>query len=133
MEARVRLAPSAIHRATGMTSNDPAAAELERSSQQWLAWLARETARRQDRPGAALDALWDVLEEWFASDAFAGAARVSGVRAPPARRGPPPGGPGPPPPAALVPHRQATRRLREDLARAAGADDPAPLADQLLT
>ena len=33
-----------------MTSKNPAAADLERSSQQWLAWLARETARRQDRP-----------------------------------------------------------------------------------
>jgi hypothetical protein len=109
-----------------MTSNDPAAADLERSSQQWLAWLARETARRQDRPGSALDALWDVLEEWFASDEFAGSALAAAVAAPPDGRGPAAH-------AVLVRHRQATRRLLEDLARAAGADDPAPLADQLLT
>jgi hypothetical protein len=120
------LAPSAIHRATGMTSNDPAAADLERSSRQWLAWLARETARRQDRPGSALDALWDVLEEWFASDEFSGSALAAAVAAPPDGRGPAAH-------AVLVRHRQATRRLLEDLARAAGADDPAPLADQLLT
>src|SRR4029453_2365888 len=115
MEARVRLAPSAIHRATGMTSNDPAAADLERSSQQWLprlargsarrderpaaagrerasqqwvALLARETARRQGRAGSALDALWDVLEEWFAADEFAGSALAAAVAAPPDGRGP---------------------------------------------
>ena len=109
-----------------MTSKDPAAADLERSSAQWLAWLARETARRQDRPGSALDALWDVLEEWFASDEFAGSALAAAVAAPPDGRGPAAH-------AVLVRHRQATRRLLEDLARSAGARDPAALAAQLLT
>src|SRR4029450_4082045 len=109
MEARGRLAPSAIPGATGITSNDPAAADLERSSQQWLAWLARETARRQDRPGSALDALWDVLEEWFASDEFAGSALAAAVAAPPDGRGPAA-------PARLVRHPHAARPLREALA-----------------
>jgi hypothetical protein len=109
-----------------MTSEDPAAADLERSSEQWLTWLARETARRQDQPGSALDALWDVLEEWFASDEFAGSALAAAVAAPPDGRGPAAH-------AVLVRHRQATRRLLEDLARASGAGDPALLADQLLT
>ena len=109
-----------------MTSNDPAAADLERSSQQWLAWLARETARRQDRPGSALDALWDVLEEWFASDEFAGSTLAAVVAAPPDGRGPAAH-------AVLVQHRQATRRLLQDLARSSGARDPSGLAGQLLT
>ena len=46
-----------------MRSVDPAAAELERSSERWLAWLAGELARRNYPPGSALLALWDVLEE----------------------------------------------------------------------
>jgi AcrR family transcriptional regulator len=107
-----------------MTSNDPAAADLERSSQQWLAWLARETARRQDRPGSALDALWDVLEEWFASDEFAGSTLAAAVAAPPDGRGPAAH-------AVLVRHRQALRQLLEDLAKSSGAHDPAVLAAQL--
>ena len=109
-----------------MTSKDPAAADLERSSAQWLAWLARETARRQDRPGSALDALWDLLEEWFASDEFAASALAAAVAAPPDGRGPAAH-------AVLIRHRQATRRLLEDVARSAGARDPAALAAQLLT
>jgi hypothetical protein len=109
-----------------MTSKDPAAADLERSSERWLAWLVRETARRQERPGSALDALWDLLEEWFASDEFAASALAAAVTAPPDGRGPAAH-------AVLVRHRQATRHLLEDLARTAGAPDPAAFAAQLLT
>ena len=109
-----------------MTSKDPAATDLERSSAQWLAWLASETARRQDPPGSALDALWDLLEEWFASDEFAASALAAAVAAPPDGRGPAAH-------AVLIRHRQATRRLLEDVARSAGARDPAALAAQLLT
>jgi hypothetical protein len=109
-----------------MTSDDPAAADLERSSERWLAWLASETARRQDPPGSALLALWDLLEEWFASDDFAGSPVAAAVVAPPDGRGPAVH-------AVLVRHRRATRRLLEELARSAGARDPALLAGQLLT
>jgi hypothetical protein len=109
-----------------MRSVDPAAAELERSSERWLAWLAEELARRDYPPGSALLALWDVLEEWFASDDFAGSAVAAAVVAPPDGRGPAAN-------AVLVRHRQATRRLLEDLARSSGAGDPHALAGQLLT
>jgi hypothetical protein len=109
-----------------MTSKDPAAADLERSSERWLAWLASETARRHDPPGPALHVLWDVLEEWFASDDFAGSALAAAVVAPPDGRGPAAH-------AVLVRHRQATRRLLEDMARSSGARDPSRLAGQLLT
>ncbi|HKQ02428.1 MAG TPA: hypothetical protein VJ735_19075 [Actinomycetes bacterium] len=109
-----------------MTSVDPAAADLERSSERWLTWLAVETIRRQDPPESALYALWDALEGWFASDDFAGSALAAAVVAPPDGRGPAAH-------AVLVKHRQALRRLLEDLARAAGSHDPAALAGQLLT
>jgi hypothetical protein len=109
-----------------MTSKDPTAADLERSSERWLAWLARETARRQQRPESALSTLWDVLEEWFASDEFASSPLTAAVVAPPDGRGPAAH-------AALIRHRQAMRRLLEDLARTAGATDPTALAVQLLT
>jgi hypothetical protein len=109
-----------------MTSNDPAAADLERSSERWLAWLARETARRRQRPQSALHVLWDVLEEWFASDDFASSAMAAAVVAPPDGRGPAAH-------AALIRHRQVLRDWLEDLARSAGAPDPTALALQLLT
>jgi hypothetical protein len=109
-----------------MTNEDPAAADLERSSERWLAWLALETARRQGAAGSALYALWDALEEWFASDDFAGSPLAAAVVAPPDGRGPAAH-------AVLIRHRQATRRLLEDLAGSAGARDPAALAGQLLT
>jgi hypothetical protein len=109
-----------------MTSKDPTAADLERSSERWLAWLAHETARRQQRPESALSTLWDVLEEWFTSDEFASSPLTTAVVAPPDGRGPAAH-------AALIRHRQAMRRLLEDLARTAGATDPTALAVQLLT
>jgi hypothetical protein len=109
-----------------MTSSDPAAADLERSSERWIAWLTRETARRRHPPTTALYALWDALEEWFASDGFAGSAVAAAVVAPPDGRGPEAH-------AVLIRHRRATRRLLEDLARSAGARDPAALAGQLVT
>jgi hypothetical protein len=109
-----------------MTSVDPAAADLERSSERWLTWLAVATIRRHDPPESALSALWDALEGWFGSDDFAGSALAAAMVAPPDGRGPAAH-------AVLVRHRQALRRLLEDLARSAGAADPAALAGQLLT
>jgi hypothetical protein len=109
-----------------MTKQDSAAADLERASERWLAWLAAATSRRPDPSGSALGALWDALEEWFASDDFAASPLAAAVVAPPDGRGPATH-------AVLVRHRQATRRLLEDLARSAGAADPAALAGQLLT
>src|SRR4029453_12954583 len=126
MAPRVRLAPSGWSRARDMTSKDPTAADLERSSERWLAWLAREDARRPETPESAPHALWDVLDEWFASDEFAGSAVAAAVVAPPDGRGPAAH-------AALIRQRQATPRPLEDLARSSGAGDPHALAGQLLT
>ena len=109
-----------------MTSEDPAAADLERSSERWLAWLATETTRRRRPPRSDLLVLWDLLEEWFASDDFAGSPVAAAVTAPPDGRGPAVH-------AVLVRHRQATRRFLEQLARTSGAPAPAALAAPLLT
>jgi hypothetical protein len=109
-----------------MTSEDSAAADLERSSERWLTWLATETIRRQGPPGSSLDTLWDTLEAWFASDDFAGSPVAAAMAAPPDGRGPAAH-------AVLARHRRATRRLLEDLARSAGARDPEALGGQLLT
>jgi hypothetical protein len=109
-----------------MTSRDSAAAELEGSSERWLAWLAEETTGRPGPSGSAVSALWDALEEWFGSDDFASSALAAAVVAPPDGRGPAAH-------AILIRHRQATRRLLEEVARSAGARDPAALAGQLLT
>jgi hypothetical protein len=109
-----------------VASGDPVATDLERSSERWLAWLTGEVARRQHPRRPGLLVLWDVLEEWFAGDDFAGSAVAAAVAAPPDGRGPAAH-------AALVRHRLALRELLEDLASAAGARDPVALAGQLLT
>ena len=109
-----------------MTSEDPAAADLERSSERWLAWLAAETTRRRHPPRLDLLVLWDLLEEWFASDDFASSPVAAAVTAPPDGRGPAVH-------AVLIRHRRATRQFLEDLAQTSGAPDPAALAAQLLT
>jgi hypothetical protein len=109
-----------------MMSEDAAAADLERSSERWLAWLAGETTRRSDPSESPVSALWDALELWFASDDFANSALAAAVVAPPDGRGPAAH-------AVLIRHRQATRRLLEEVARSAGARNPAALAGQLLT
>jgi hypothetical protein len=109
-----------------MWSEDPAAADLERSSERWLAWLAAETTRRRRPSRSDLLVLWDLLEEWFTSDDFASSPVAAAVTAPPDGRGPAVH-------AVLIRHRQATRQLLEDLAQTSGAPNPAALAAQLLT
>jgi hypothetical protein len=98
--------------------------DLARSSEDWLAWLTRELSRRQDPPGLRLLALWDVLEEWFASEDFAGSEVAAAVAAAPDGRGQATR-------AVLARHRLAVRRMLEELATAAGARDAAVLAAQL--
>jgi hypothetical protein len=115
-------------RSTAMASDASTAADLEQSSARWRTWLARELARRTPARGSGpgLLALWDVLEEWLASDDFVRSPVAAAVAAPPHARGPAAR-------AALAHHRRATRRLLEDLAEAAGVPDPPALAGQLLT
>jgi hypothetical protein len=96
------------------------------AGERWLDWLARELARREPVPGARLMVLWQVLEEWFASDQFDGriaATLIGGADLP---------GPGHPAHAIVAANRLALRRLLEGLSRDVRARDPAGLALQLL-
>jgi hypothetical protein len=96
------------------------ATALARSSEQWLAWLRDGLAERPDRD---LAGLWDLLDDWFASDDF----QTSGLAA--AMAGLTNGGAATR--AVIDAHRRALRELLEEPAAAAGAADPAALAAQL--
>jgi hypothetical protein len=117
-----RAAGRSRERARSNGMDERRAAVLERSSEHWLAWLRRDLAGR--RPGEVLTGLWDLLEEWFASDDFhasglaAAMAGLTGNGGAATRR-------------VVAAHRAALRRLLEDLAAADGADDSAGLAAQL--
>ncbi len=95
-----------------------------RTSEGWVDWLSEELERRGDTPEARLLVLWDVLEEWFASEEFdgsflSGAAReLRGATGDPARR-------------IVADQRRSLRHLLESLAKSTGAQDPDALASQL--
>ena len=113
MRSRVRA------RSVGM--DEHRATALERSSEQWLGWLRRGLAARPDR---GLVGLWDLLEDWFASDDF----QTSGLAAAMAGLT---GNGGEATRAVIAAHRKSLRELLEEPAAAAGAADPAVLAAQL--
>jgi hypothetical protein len=95
------------------------------AAERWLDWLSGELARRESAPGPRLMVLWDVLEEWFASDDFQGRiadSLIGGADLP---------GPGHPAHAAVAANRSLLRRLLEGLAQEVGAPDPTELASQL--
>jgi hypothetical protein len=97
--------------------------EEERTGEHWLEWLAGELDRRGGTPERRLLVLWDVLEEWFASEDFdgsflAGAAPPLHDAADPAHR-------------VMSQQRRSLRHLLEELASSAGVHDPARLASQL--
>jgi AcrR family transcriptional regulator len=117
------VAPMTLYRQFG-GKDALVAAALEQWSTQWLHRLAEAMDRRGDDPSARFDGLWDALEEWFASDGLRGsfvANAATELRSEPDH----------PAQARIGQHRQALRQLLEDLAKAAGADDPAVLAAQL--
>src|SRR6266540_2519692 len=84
----------------------------------WLHWLSAELARRGSTPGSRLLVLWDVLEEWFASEDFHALIADSLIGFAPLP------GPGHPSHAAVAANRHSLRRLLEDLAVEVGAQDP---------
>jgi hypothetical protein len=108
-------------RARSVGMDERRATALARSSKRWLAWLRRGLAARPDRD---LAGLWDLLEDWFASDDF----QTSGLAAAMAGLT---GNGGPATRAVIDAHRKALRELLEEPAAAAGAADPAVLAAQL--
>jgi AcrR family transcriptional regulator len=117
------VAPMTLYRQFG-GKDALVAAALEQWSIQWLHRLADAMDRRGDDPADRFDGLWDELEAWFADDGFRGsfvANAATELR----------GEPDHPAQAKIAQHRQALRQLLEDLAKAAGAYDPAVLAAQL--
>jgi hypothetical protein len=113
------IGPRVRARSAGM--DERRATALARSSEQWLAWLRRGLAAQSDR---GLAGLWDLLDEWFASDDF----QTSGLAAAMAGLT---GDGGAATRAVVDAHRRALRELLEEPAAAAGAADPAALAAQL--
>jgi hypothetical protein len=94
------------------------------AAEPWLQWLPDELARRGSS-GSRFMVLWDVLEDWFASDDFQtriADGLIGGAELP---------GPGHPEHAAVAANRHSLRRLMQDLAEEVGAPDPGELASQL--
>jgi len=117
------VAPMTLYRQFG-GKDALVAAALEQWSIQWLHGLQDAMDRRGDDPSDRFDGLWDELEAWFASDGFRGSFVTNAATE---LRGEPDH----PAQAKIVQHRQALRQLLEDLAKSAGAHDPAILAAQL--
>jgi AcrR family transcriptional regulator len=117
------VAPMTLYRQFG-SKDALVAATVEQWSTQWLHRLSEAVDRSGDDPADRFDGLWDELEAWFAEDDFRGsfvANAATELR----------GEPDHPAQARVVQHRQALRQLLEDLAKSAGAYDPAVLAAQL--
>jgi AcrR family transcriptional regulator len=117
------VAPMTLYRQFG-SKDALVAAALEQWGTSWLHRLADAMDRRGDDPGDRFDGLWDELEAWFAADDFRGsfvANAATELRSEPDH----------PAQVWIGHHRRALRQLLEDLAKAAGASDPAVLAAQL--
>jgi AcrR family transcriptional regulator len=100
------------------------AAALEQWSANWLHMLNDRIDRAGDDPRRRFDALWDALEDWFASDGFRGSFVTNAaieLRSKPDH----------PAHKVILAHRMAMHHLLEDLAKLAGAADPEHLAIQL--
>lgn len=100
------------------------AAALEQWSANWLHMVNDRIDRAGDDPRRRFDALWDALEDWFASDGFRGSFVTNAaieLRSKPDH----------PAHKVILAHRMAMHHLLEDLAKQAGAADPEHLATQL--
>ena len=100
------------------------AVALEQWSVNWLQMLNDRIDRAGDDPRRRFDALWDALENWFASDGFRGSFVTNAaieLRSKPDH----------PAHKVILAHRMAMHHLLENLAKLAGAADPEHLATQL--
>jgi len=117
------VAPMTLYRQFG-GKDQLVAATLEQWSANWLYSLNDRIDRAGDDPERRFAALWDALEDWFASDGFRGsfvtntAIELRSKPDHPAHK-------------VILAHRMAVDHLLEDLAKVAGASDPADLAAQL--
>jgi AcrR family transcriptional regulator len=117
------VAPMTLYRQFG-GKDQLVAATLEQWSVNWLHALSDRIDRAGDDPERRFAALWDALEEWFAGDGFRGSFVTNAaieLRSKPEH----------PAHKVILAHRMAVEHLLEDLAKQAGASDPAVLAAQL--
>jgi AcrR family transcriptional regulator len=117
------VAPMTLYRQFGGKDRLVAAA-LEQWSANWLHMLNDRIDRAGDDPRRRFDALWDALEDWFASDGFRGSFVTNAaieLRSKPDH----------PAHKVILAHRMAMHHLLEGLAKLAGAGDPEHLATQL--
>jgi AcrR family transcriptional regulator len=121
--AEADVAPMTLYRQFG-NKNELVAATIEQWSTRWLHMLTDRLERHGDHAAARYAALWDALEAWFASGDFRGSFVLNAAAELRSE-------PGHPAHAVIAAHRRAVRQLLEDLAKAAGAPDPADLAVQL--
>jgi AcrR family transcriptional regulator len=116
------VAPMTLYRQFG-GKDALVAATVEQWSTAWLHRLSDAMDRRGDDPSDRFDGLWDELESWFAEPGFRGsfvANAATELRSEPDH----------PAQSRIVQHRQALRQLLEDLAKVAGAYDPAVAVDR---
>jgi AcrR family transcriptional regulator len=121
--AEADVAPMTLYRQFG-GKDQLVAATLEQWSANWLHALHDRIDRAGDDPERRFAALWDALEDWFAGDGFRGSFVTNAaieLRSKPEH----------PAHKVVVAHRMAVEHLLEDLAKQAGASDPAVLAAQL--
>jgi AcrR family transcriptional regulator len=117
------VAPMTLYRQFGGKDRLVAAA-LEQWSANWLHMLNDRIDRAGDDPRRRFDALWDALQDWFASDGFRGSFVTNAaieLRSKPDH----------PAHKVILAHRMAMHHLLEGLAKLAGAGDPEHLATQL--
>jgi AcrR family transcriptional regulator len=106
-------------------SKDDLIAEcLSRLDTRYFRWFESEVEKRASDPVGRLRALFEVLDDWFQRPDFRGCAFINAaveLTDPdhPAR-------------GAIMSHKRRSRELIERLARAAGADDPQEISDQLM-
>jgi AcrR family transcriptional regulator len=121
--AEADVAPMTLYRQFG--SKDELVAEaLEHWSTEWLHKLHDAIDRCGDDPDARFAGLWETLEHWFATADFYGSFVANAAMELRSR-------PDHPAQRVIREHRMAMRQLLEELAKMAGADDPAGLSVQL--
>jgi AcrR family transcriptional regulator len=121
--AEADVAPMTLYRQFG-SKDQLVAAALEQWSGEWLRWLSDQVDRCGDDPETRLAGLWEALAAWFTREEYCGsfvANAASELRNRPDH----------PAQKVILEHRMALRQLLEDLAKAAGAYDPARAAGQL--
>jgi AcrR family transcriptional regulator len=121
--ARADVTPTTLYRHFG-SKDKLVAAALERWSAEWLLWLHHQVTQQVEVPEMRVAALWDALDQWFATEGFRGSFIANAATELC-------GNPNHPGQAVIAEHRMALRKLLEDLARSAGAYDPPDLAAEL--